>query len=151
MSPGRKRNSRSIDDNGERHDIAGRDDGELRDDEGLLVDEYTSEAFANPDDLDALDVPAALEPESVLDDVADDSDGIEEVELLAPEDADAEMGLGAEPHTPEDLERAAIGRALRGPAGMTRDDEVHGERLLDAPDEEDERDDAFEDDSDETT
>jgi hypothetical protein len=123
---------------------------EIRDDDGLLVDEYSSEAFGDPDALDALDIPAALEDEDVLEDIADDSDGIEEVDVLAAGQAmdtvdsgarrpaptdEAEMGLGAEPRSPEELEDAAIGRALRGRAGVTRDDEVHGERLLDDPEE----------------
>lgn len=125
---------------------------EIRDDDGLLVDEYTSEAYDDPDALDAMDVPRALEDESVLEEIADDDDlnGIVEVDLLMGGEAtdrvdggsrraaidEADMGLGAEPHTPEELADAAIGRALRGPAGVTRDDEVHGEGLLDPIDEE---------------
>jgi hypothetical protein len=123
------------------------DDGKIRDDEGHVVDEYTSDTFDDPDDLDALDVPAALLDESVLADIADEADGIEEVELApggAPMDTidggvrrvvsdDADMGLGAEPRSAEELEQAAIGDALRGRAGVTRDDDVHGARLLDSP------------------
>jgi hypothetical protein len=122
--------------------------GQVHDEDGLVVDEYTSEAFDDPDDLDAMDVPAALVNESVLDEIADDADGIEEVDVAAggapmdtvdtgarrPANDDADMGFGAEPRSPEELERAAIGGALKGKAGVTRDDEVHGERLLDARD-----------------
>jgi hypothetical protein len=109
--------------------------GQVRDEDGLLVDEYTAEAFDDPDAVDALDVADGHAPESLLDDVADIGGGIEEIALadVAVHDDDAEMGLGAEPHTPEELEDAAIGHALRGRRGVTRDDEVHGERLLDRP------------------
>jgi hypothetical protein len=124
------------------------DDDELRDDDGLLVDEYSSDAYDDPDSLDALDVPAALADEAVLNEIADDGDGIEEVEVMpggAPMDTvdtgarrtphdDADMGLGAEPRSPEELERAAIGRALRGRGAVTRDNELHGERLMDSAD-----------------
>lgn len=109
--------------------------GQIHDDEGLLLDEYSAEAFDDPDAVDALDVAESLDPETVLSDVADPGDGITEIALadLPMHDDDAEMGLGAEPRTPEELERAAIGRELRGRRAVTRDDEVHGERLLDRP------------------
>lgn len=134
-----------------REDLAADDIGgeEIRDDEGLLVDEYTSEAYDDPDALDVLDVPMALDDESVLDQVPDTGDGIEEVEPASCETVDtvdtgarkrpgddADMGFGAEPRSTDELADAAIGRELRGRASVTRDDEVHGERLLDAPDEE---------------
>jgi hypothetical protein len=120
---------------------------EIRDDEGLLVDEYSSEAFDDPDALDVLDIPAALEDDSVLEDVADDSNGIEEVSRTtgeqmdtvdtgarrAPTD-DVDMGFGAEPHSTDELADAALGTDLKGRAAVTRDDQVHGERLLDSPD-----------------
>lgn len=108
--------------------------GQLRDDDGLIVDEYTSDAFDDPDAIDALDVPRARASDARLDDIEDAGDGIEEVSLADMRADDvADMGLGAEPHSPEELERAAIGRELRGRKGVTRDDEVHGERLLDRP------------------
>ncbi len=108
--------------------------GQVRDDEGLIVDEYTAEAFDDPDAIDALDLPRALTSDARLDNVEDTGDGIEEISLADVRADDvADMGLGAEPHSPEDLERAAIGRELRGRKGVTRDDEVHGERLLDRP------------------
>lgn len=114
---------------------------EIRDDDGLLVDEYTSEAFDDPEALDALDVPRALVDESVLDEVADAGDGVREVDpsqAAPPEEGD--MGLGAEPHSPDELADAALGHELRGRRAVTRDDEVHGERLLDrAPGEDDAR------------
>lgn len=108
--------------------------GQIRDDDGLIVDEYTAEAFDDPDAIDALDLPRGLASDARLDNIEDAGDGIEEVSLADVRADDiAEMGLGAEPHSPEDLERAAIGRELRGRKGVTRDDEVHGERLLDRP------------------
>ena len=109
--------------------------GQVHDDDGLVVDEYTSDAFDDPDAIDAMDLADARAPETVLNDVADTGDGITEIALadMPLEDDDAEMGLGAEPHTPEELERAALGRELRGRRAVTRDDEVHGERLLDRP------------------
>ena len=95
-------------------------------------------------ELDALDVPYALRNESVLDDVADSSDGIEEVDVLSSTDDEtvdsgmrrhasdeANMGLGAEAHSAEELEDAAIGDALPGRRGVTRDNEVHGSGFLD--------------------
>ena len=60
-------------------------DEELRDDEGLLLDAYVSEAFAEPNTLDVLDLPDRLEVETVLDEVADDQVGIEEVSPPAPD------------------------------------------------------------------
>lgn len=109
--------------------------GQVHDDDGLVVDEYTSDAFDDPDAIDAMDLADARAPETVLNDVADTGDGITEIALadMPLKDDDAEMGLGAEPHTPEELERAALGRELRGRRGVTRDDEVHGARLLDRP------------------
>ena len=131
-SPHRKPNNKD-----EQNDKIGGE--EIRDDEGLLVDEYTSEAFGDPDALDALDVPRALVDEAVLDDVADAGGGIDEVDPTAGSlEEEGDMGLGAEPRSPEELADAAIGRELRGRRGVTRDDEVHGEHLLDrAPGEED--------------
>lgn len=41
-------------------------DVELRDADGLLLDEYTSAAYGTPDALDALDVPFIRLAESVL-------------------------------------------------------------------------------------
>lgn len=123
---------------------------ESRDEDGLLNDEYSDESLEDSGGLDAMDVPLALRSDSVLADVADDVDGIEELDLLPLYDErntadggvrmrdDAEMGLGAEPHSAEELEDAAIGRELRGRAAHTRDDEVHGERLFDSPDSPDE-------------
>jgi hypothetical protein len=124
--------------------------------EGLVNDEYTDPSLEGVDRLDALDVPAALFSERMLADVADGSDGIEEIDLYPggaemdtvdtgarhhgiPDEGD--MGFGAEPHSPEELADAAIGHALRGRGAVTRDDEVHGELLFDSPDDIDEDDD----------
>jgi hypothetical protein len=128
---------------------APRPDDDPSDEAGLINDEYTDDALDVPE-LDALDVPAALVGEDVLADVADTGgDGIEEIDILPvsglgmdtidtgdrrPVVDEADMGLGAEPRSPEEMEEAAIGHALRGKAAVTRDDELHGELLLDAPD-----------------
>jgi hypothetical protein len=113
---------------------------EIRDDEGLLVDEYSSEAFGDPNALDALDVPRALVDESVLEDVPDTGGGLDEVDPTAAslDEEEGDMGLGAEPRSTEELADAAIGRELRGKRGVTRDDEEHGEHLLDRAPGEDE-------------
>ena len=120
------------------------------DDPGLINDEYSDDSL-EVHELDALDVPGALRDASVLNEMADDSDGIEELDVLLAESAgsritgdnghnggpdDAEMGLGAEPHTPEELADAAIGHELRGRRAVTRDGELHGEAMFDRPDEE---------------
>ncbi len=121
--------------------------------DGLIDDEYSDESLDDVDSLDALDVPAALRDESVLLEMSDDSDGIEELDLHSvrgtmdhdPDGTmrrkvvdDAEMGLASEPHTPEELADAAIGHELRGKGAVTRDDELHGERLFDRRGDEDE-------------
>ncbi|MES2522802.1 MAG: hypothetical protein V4617_08910 [Gemmatimonadota bacterium] len=128
---------------------------DLPSDEGIIHDEYTDPALENVHELDALDVPAALRDESVLDGVADGGDGIEEVDLEPGGDPmdtidtgarhrsvddEGDMGFGGEPRTIEELEDAAIGHGLRGRGAVTRDDEVHGEALLDSPDDVDEDD-----------
>ncbi len=111
---------------------------EIRDDDGLLVDEYTSEAYDDPDALDVMDVPRALVDDAVLDELPDSGSGLNEVDphsatrsSMRPADGEGDMGLGAEPRSPEELADAAIGRELRGRRAVTRDDEEHGERLLD--------------------
>ena len=124
------------------------DDQTSGNEEGLIHDEYTDDSFEDVDSIDALDVRSALRDERLLDDLADDSDGIEEMDVLPvsagmdtidsgarhrPND-DAEMGLGAEAHSAEELEEAALGHELRGKAAHMRDGEVHGEMLFDSPD-----------------
>jgi hypothetical protein len=42
---------------------------------------------------------------------------------------EAEMGLGGEPRSVDELADRAIGDAIPGPRGTTRDGEVHGEEL----------------------
>ena len=128
-------------------------------DEGIVHDEYTDPSLEGVDELDALDVPAALRSERVLADVADGSDGIEEIDLHPGGQAmdtvdtgarrhmtdEGDMGFGAEPHTPEELADSVIGHALRGRGAVTRDDEVHGELLFDSPDDDDEDEDENDD------
>ena len=122
--------------------------GEVRDADGLLVDEYSDDSLAHQPSQDALDLPNALVSEAMIAELSDASDGIaardvrRRVDVMDTVDSgarqtptdDGEMGLGAEPHSAEDLERASIGRALRGAAGVTREGEPHGERLFDSPD-----------------
>jgi len=122
--------------------------GEVHDADGLLVDEYSDDTFHAHDAVDALDVPSALSSERILAEVADDRDGTSAIDTQprsasmdtvdtgarrTPTD-DGEMGLGAEPHSADDLQRASIGSALKGRRAVTRDGEVHGERFLDSPD-----------------
>jgi len=112
-------------------------------DRPVRLDEYIDDKY-DVRELDALDVPYALRSDAVLDDVADASDGIEEVDVLSSHDEetvdsgvrrhsrdDANMGLGAEPHSAEELDEAALGDALPGRRGVTRDNEIHGRGLLD--------------------
>lgn len=113
-------------------------DGEVvRDADGLVIDEYSDASFVSEGHMDALDRTDALDDSAILADVADDTDGIAEMEIvdqIAKDGADADMGLGVEALSADDLEDAAIGHELKGAAGVTRDDEVHGERMFDSPD-----------------
>jgi len=102
---------------------------EIRGDDGFVVDEYSDENFDDADAVDALDVPGARVDVSVLDQIAISSgDGMEAVDIH-PRGArvdtvdsgakdirndEADMDLGVEAPSPEDLERAAIGRGSRG-------------------------------------
>lgn len=122
--------------------------GEVRDRDGLLVDEYSDDSLADQPSQDALDLPKALVSEAMIEELSDASDGISPREVRRRVDVmdtvdsgarqtpsdDGEMELGPESHSAEDLERASIGRALKGAAGVTRDGEPHGERLFDSPD-----------------
>lgn len=76
-----------------------------------------------PDDLaaDAVDEIAAATP-------PDEYETTEEGDRRAPND-DAEMGLGGEPHSADELADRAIGNAIPRPRGTTRDGEPHGEDL----------------------
>ncbi|QJR36696.1 hypothetical protein [Gemmatimonas groenlandica] len=109
----------------------------IRDADGLVVDEYSDDDFEDGEHMDALDQERALQGTNALEDVADDGDGIDEINLadaVRQDGADAEMRVGAESLSADELEDAAIGHELRGAAGVTRDDEVHGERMFDSPD-----------------
>ena len=57
-------------------------DGQLHDADGLLVDEYSNPGMRHEPASDALDDPAALVNEHVLDNIAD-GDGIEEIDTVA--------------------------------------------------------------------
>jgi len=109
----------------------------VRNADGLVVDEYSDDTITSAEGMDVMDHPAALDDTDVLAEVADDVDGIAEIDLSVSnrtDMSDAEMGLGAEPRSAEELEDAAIGHELKGAAGVTRDDEVHGERMFDSQD-----------------
>lgn len=108
----------------------------VRDAEGLVVDEYSDDSLSSDDDMDALDRPR-LDDAEALAELADDTDGIAELnvpELNRNDAADADMGMGVESRSVDELEDAVIGHELRGAAAVTRDDEVHGERMFDSPD-----------------
>ena len=119
------------------HNAPAQDADVVRDADGLVVDEYSDADFVSAEHMDALDQAISIDSTDVLDDVADAGDGITEIkpaEAMKNDGADAEMLLGAESLSVDELEDAAIGHELKGPAGVTRDDEVHGERMFDSPD-----------------
>ena len=58
-------------------------DGQLHDADGLLVDEYSNPGMRHEPASDALDDPASLVNEEVLDNVADGESGIEEIDTVA--------------------------------------------------------------------
>ena len=64
-------------------------DGQLHDADGLLVDEYSDPTMRHEPASDALDDPAALVNEKVLDNVAD-GDGIEEIDTV-PDGAEVDL------------------------------------------------------------
>lgn len=120
------------------------DSGELRDADGLLIDEYSDDSLTTPEGNDALDDPAVLTSDRFLDTVADDVDGIAEMELVnARESA---LGDGArrsrkdqgtrdesrEPHSADDLQRVTVGSKARR-AAASKEEQAHGEDLLDDP------------------
>lgn len=76
-----------------------------------------------PDDLaaDAIDEIAAMTS-------PDEYETSEEGDRRPNRD-EAEMGLGGEPRSADELADRAIGDAIRGHRGTTRDGEVHGEDL----------------------
>ena len=122
-------------------------DGEVRDADGLIVDEYSDASIEHELAPDALEDPATLMSEEGIDDAADGGAGIEDVDPVEAS-ADAELldeggqhvGLDHrtddeidEAHSAEDLERATVGHATRltdGPDGT----QMHGEQFLDSPD-----------------
>ena len=75
--------------------------------------------------LDAIDERAAL-PD------AENFETIDSGVRVARSD-DAEMGLGAEPHSADELAQDALGDQLKGRPGVSRDGDEHGERFLDRP------------------
>ena len=123
------------------------DQDERADDAGLKNDEYSDPSLDDPNAVDALDVRRSLRNERMLDEVADSGDGIEEVDVLPassvsdtvdtgarrkPRD-EAEMGLGAEPHSADELDEAAVGNSRRGNASHEREGQMHGKGMFDSP------------------
>jgi hypothetical protein len=124
-------------------------DGQFRDADGLLVDEYSDPTIKHQPGTDALDNPTALTSDALLDDVALTRGGPQEIDLV---DADVEaeslgdggrkVGLdqaneddAATPHSADDLARVTIGDATRKGRGIARGGlQQHGEDLLDSPD-----------------
>ena len=66
-------------------DVTMTPDGQLRDANGLLIDEYVDESIRHEPGSDALDNPTALTDDQILDEVADARDGIEEIDTIEPE------------------------------------------------------------------
>ncbi len=137
-----------MDPNTARNDDGG--DGEMRDEEGLLIDEYSDPSLEDAGGIDALDIPSALVSDAVLIDEPVQHDGIVSLDRAAydgvgsspktssPEEQRADSDQSAdepEPRSVDELAQSSIGTALRGRKGVTRDDELHGERMLDSPDE----------------
>lgn len=117
----------------------------VRDENGLIVDEYSDETFAHETGADALDRRASLVSDDRLE-LAEQTDGIEEIDDAAAEqDGDSEYegsprrGIDRitdnilDAHSPDELKERAVGHELPGRAGVTREDVVHGEGLLDSP------------------
>ncbi len=124
-----------------------KDKNEPTDDAGLKNDEYSDPSLEDTDSVDALDVRRSLRNERMLDEVVDSGDGIEEIDVLPsssvsdtvdtgarrrPRD-EAEMGLGAEAHSAEELDEAAVGNSGRGNASHEREGQMHGKGLFDSP------------------
>ena len=65
-------------------------DGQLHDADGLLVDEYSNPGMKHEPASDALDDPASLVNEKILDNVADGESGIEEIDTV-PEGSEQDM------------------------------------------------------------
>ena len=118
-----------------------------RDAEGLIVDEYSDASFVPEAGSDALDRKENLVSDERLED-AENTDGIEEIEDIDGDEDRDTVDEGAprggthrsttsdilEAHSPDELKERAIGHELHGRAGVTRDNVVHGEGLLDSPD-----------------
>lgn len=118
--------------------------GELRDADGLLIDEYSDDTLATPSGNDALDDPTVLTNDRFLDTVADDVDGIAEMDLV--NSREAALGDGArrvrkdqgtrdesrEPHSADDLQRVTVGKKSRRHPQVDAEG-PHGEALFDDP------------------
>ena len=94
-----------VDGNDEAPRVTQAPDGQLHDADGLLVDEYSDPTIRHEPASDALDDPASLVNERILNNVADGGDGIEEIDT--PESADVDLlpdggrRVGGPSHRPE--------------------------------------------------
>ena len=122
--------------------------GEVRDAEGLLVDEYSDATIQHEPGSDALDNPTALASDEVLDDVAMIGDGIQEMDVVDDGVEAESLGDGGrrvgvdtaseddaqEAHSADDLARVTIGDTSTGQPAPRTGKQAHGEELLDSPD-----------------
>lgn len=122
--------------------------GEVRDADGLLVDEYSDESLDDNDSLDALDVTSVVLDETALAGLSSQADGTSEresgvgqvvvdtVDTGARSEGtdDGEVAIGAEVSSVDELARLSIGQRRDGELRGTREGERHGEQLLDSPD-----------------
>ena len=123
-------------------------DGQLRDADGLLVDEYSDPSISHKPGTDALDNPTALTSDAVLDDVAMIGEGIQEIDVVddgveAESLGDGGRRVGVDqatddaasgPHSADELARLTIGDETTGRTIARVGNEPHGEDLLDSPD-----------------
>ena len=124
-------------------------DGQVRDADGLLMDEYSDASIVHQPGTDALDDPSALTSDAILDDVAMTGGGPQEIDVIE-DDVEAEaLGDGgrrvgidqaneddaATPHSADDLARVTIGdETPDGTRAARASRRNHGEHLLDSPD-----------------
>jgi hypothetical protein len=112
--------------------------GEVRDDDGLLVDEYSDDALVDGSRIDALDVPDALVSDGVLAGAAGPLQAEETLEIgngpyadvqddTLPEEQRADSDdLGSsseEPHSIDQLAAESISTLRRTARGAMRDDQ----------------------------
>lgn len=125
-------------------------DGQTRNADGLLVDEYSDTTIEHEPGTDALDNRIALTSDTILKDVAMIGEGIQEMDVVDDDTAAELLGDGgrrvgvdpaseddaAEAHSADDLERLTIGEGAIGRAARRVGTQLHGEEFLDSPDRE---------------